>query len=118
MDRPTAHEAPAGCGGVACSDRDGGGDGEQDGAAGNTRAWHTCFVIHAHTLHILNSGTQDTRERDLETISRHTRQSTEEYSSSDGNMKVVFSSKISQSKLHYSSITSNLLSYTWSIKCR
>ena len=43
VDRLTAHEAPAGCGGVACSDRDGGGDGEQDGAAGNTRAWHTCM---------------------------------------------------------------------------
>ena len=49
VDRPTAHEAPAGCGGVACSDRDGGEHGEQDGAAGNTRAWHTCFVIHART---------------------------------------------------------------------
>jgi len=49
---------------VACSDLDGGEDGEQDRAAGNTRAWHTCFVIHAHTLHILNSGTQDTRERE------------------------------------------------------
>ena len=30
--------------------------------------------------------------------------------------KVVFSSKISPSKLHYSPITSNLLSHAWSIK--
>ena len=30
----------------------------------------------------------------------------------------VFSSKIFLSKLHYSSITSNLLPHVWSIKCR
>ena len=34
------------------------------------------------------------------------------------NRLTVFSFKISLSKLHYSSITSNLLPHAWSIKCR
>ena len=68
VDRPTAHKKPpAGCGGVACSDRDGGEHGEQDGAAGNTRAWHTCFVIHARThpkfWHTRHERERDQRER-------------------------------------------------------